>query len=222
MTPAVPLDPFAELLRQSPRGSAVLLATGAQARLREAPTLTLAFLKTLLLTMIIPAEALARRIILALAAGLRMRASPEKTTPATAQSRPAPAPPNAPSVQGVPRAAPFRMQEKLPPVQKPVTLRTETILTPAGPGAQPALSPEEKLLNTIWSRLGAVLRALHDPDAEALRFLRRHRARKGRVRPPLAFGAPPGLKSADPQLAACLRGSDRDAEAAWTRLCDTS
>jgi hypothetical protein len=114
------------------------------------------------------------------------------------------------------------MQEKLPRARVPELLRTETLGAPAKPVAPSGLSPEEKLLNTIWSRLGAVLRALHDPDAEALRFLRRHRARKGRARPPLAFGAPPGLKSADPQLTICLRGSDRDAEAAWSRLCDTS
>ena len=221
MNRSAPLDPFAELLRQSPRGSAALLATGAQTRLRDAPTLTLALLKTILLTMIIPAEALARRIILALAAGLMMRVPANTSKPAPPTSNAA-QPPVPQSPKAAPCAAAFNMQEKLPPVRAPKILRTETIGAPATPAAPSALSPEEKLLNTIWVRLGAVLRALHDPDAEALRFLRRHRARKGRARPPLAFGAPPGLKSADPQLTICLRGSDRDAEAAWSRLCDTS
>ncbi|MBU3919863.1 MAG: hypothetical protein KJ961_04580, partial [Alphaproteobacteria bacterium] len=190
MKPVPNNDPFAEILRATPRGAAMYLAAGARTRLHAATTLTRDFLKLILLTMIVPAEALARRVILALAAqlpALGMRARRASSAPGSKRSRP----PQAPSGHGNMISA-FRMLEALPGASKPGA--PQTIRSQTKAEADPSQSSDERYLLSLLRRLNSVGRALCDPDAEAQRFLRRHPALAARRRVPLAFGHPPDLR----------------------------
>lgn len=219
MNAPAPPDPFTDLLRATPLGAALFLAAEARTRLRSAAMLTPLILKHILLTLIIPAEALARRIILALAAGLPMPAPAPPRAPSETSVR-KPAPPQSAPVHGNLKPA-FRMQEASP------ASGVRAAPAPACPvpkqPAAPVRDPAERLAVQVFRRLNSVIHALDHTEAEAVRFLRR-RAASGEAPAPLAFGAPPGLEAAapDPILSACLLRCDRDAEAAWAQRTNTS
>ncbi|MBK8199121.1 MAG: hypothetical protein IPK75_12215 [Acidobacteria bacterium] len=219
MTAPAPPDPLTDLLRATPRGAAMFLAAEARTRLREAAGLTPAILKAILLTLIIPAEALARRIILAVAARLPMPVPPSPRAPSAPAGCKAPLPPAAPSYGNLKPA--FRMLETPPAVRAGASPKPAANSAPGK--AASVRDPAERLALQVFRRLNAVIHALDYTTAEARRFLRR-RAAKGETAPPLAFGAPPGLEAAalDPVLSACLLRSDAEAETAWAQLCNTS
>ena len=213
-------DPFTDLLRATPIGAALFLAAEARTRMREAATLTRDILNLILQTLIIPAEALARRVILALAASLHAPLPRPPRAPSAPAEKQSKARPDAPGYGNL--KPPFRMLEALPGarprgVPKPVRMPTKD-------KAAPTTSSDERFLISVFRRLNSVIDALNDPEAEAIRFLRRRPALAAEGRIPLAFGHPPGLKAAapDPALAGCLARSDRDAQAAWSALADTS
>ena len=114
------------------------------------------------------------------------------------------------------------MLESLPGARSrgaPQSVRTQTKGM-----AEPTTSTDERFLLSVFRRLNSVIDALNDPEAEAVRFLRRRPSLAAQGGIPLAFGHPPGLQAAapDPALTACLTGIDREGRAAWARLCDTS
>lgn len=216
-------DPLADYLKTSVRGNTAMLVAAIRQRLANAPAITLQLRNTLVLTLLIPAESLLRRMILTIAATMtpsqwQPRPKPERA-PSPTGSRPAgPGPRSAllpafcltdPGAEKAPRRASSEAQ---------APLRPRTI-----PAPNPAVREEDRLLADIERRLATLAFALSDPGTEAIRFLRRYHALGAPRRAPLAFGRPPGLAPGLPgAVYKVLETADTEATTAWHRLCDAS
>ena len=153
--------------------------------------------------LLVPAEALLRRVIALLAAGL--------PAPVTRPGQPPPPNPAAPAALArtpAPTRPRFRLTE---PAPRPRTTSVRQMdaprisiagLSPPPPAPQPRPSPDPaRLMARLGQRLAALEAALDDPLREARRLRRRlaraPSARKGSAppRPVLSFLAIPGLAS---------------------------
>lgn len=198
-------------LQSTARAQAALLIGLLRAALRDAPVLTRALLRSLMLTYLVPAETLARRILILVAATLpraAQRVTGRTLPPALKVS----------STQQKPRAPVFRLTEPVRAPRRALAAKQIRSRTESTPDAAFA---DERFLLSILRRIDAATIALRDPE-KAARRLRRYLTRPA-ARAPLAFGQPPGLAHApDESVRAVLVTTDTEAEATWARLRDTS
>lgn len=222
MSDAPPTSPYDDIFHGVARCNAMTMIGMVRERINTATEFSLEVFQELLLQWLIPAEALTRRIILAIAARLPASAWQKKTP----QVRSAAAPPlrsvQAPKAQQ-PRKPRFRMLEPVPGRPRAGGSRKMIGSKTAARRAKVTDDPQP-FLEDLIRRTQAVTDAILDPEKEAIRFLRRHH-RPGRPRRvPLAFGRPPGLETRPPAngIRKSLSAIDEAARLAWAQLCDSS
>ncbi|MFN3910896.1 hypothetical protein [Hyphomonas sp.] len=163
------------------------------------PSLTAAFLRSLLRHYLVPAEAVLRRAIHLIAATLPPLA-PGSRPPSKPGASAQPGESRDPDLAPMPRAPAFRLTEPEPRPSTnflPVNQRPRISVAgdaPPLPAPVPRKPDPAKLEARLRRRLAALHAAWDDPVAAAQR-LQRLRARKPAARPKLSFLNVPGLKA---------------------------